>query len=76
MIIITLSIAAAFLALAVKVVFFTRKDTTDMRREFFLISDAHAFYAEMDEAGYDCWISPVGENWEVRCYKRDKGVVA
>ncbi|MCW0458967.1 hypothetical protein NB717_000035 [Xanthomonas sacchari] len=32
----------------------------------------HRFFDEKHDAGYDCFVTPVRDSWEVRCYKRMK----
>lgn len=49
-----------------------RRDTTDARQTFATVEAALKYCTDQEGAGYDCWMGPYGDKWEVRCYRRGR----
>ena len=47
------------------------KNTADRRESFPSVEAAQAYALEHDAAGFDCFMRKRGEQWEVRCYRRE-----
>ncbi|XQA72097.1 hypothetical protein ACM9XA_11400 [Xanthomonas sacchari] len=49
---------------------FRRVDPAHLRETFATLGEAHLFIANADKEGYDCFISRIGDHYEVRGYLR------
>ncbi|MBO9858318.1 hypothetical protein [Xanthomonas sp. A1809] len=66
------SFAVGAVAVAILWLVARSKDMTDSRQTFSSVDDAAAFADSQDAAGFDCFMSRRGNNWEVRCYRRQE----